>query len=67
MLRDEPILRVDHVLVVIAGKYRAHAVRRFVRGTVADCVRQNDVVTRRGERLPRPEQLAAESGSLLGH
>jgi hypothetical protein len=57
---EQPIMRIDHVLVIILREHRLHAVRRLRRFAVADAVGNDDVVFRRIERLAGAEQFAAE-------
>ncbi len=60
MLGQESVVRVNHVLVVVAREARAQAVGRLARFPVPDRVRQDDVVAAGVERLPGTEELAGE-------
>ena len=62
-LRQQLVLRVDHVVVGVLRELRAQPVARLARLPVADPVGQHDVVPRRVEHLPGPEQLAAEGSA----
>src|SRR5262245_57504107 len=62
-IREERLLRRQHVLVAVLRELRAEAVARLARLPVADVVRKDDEVLRRVERLSRHEQLARESAA----
>ena len=59
-LGHQAVLRVDHVVVVVARKFRAQAVGGLARFSVADGVGKDDEVFRGIERLAGAEQLARE-------
>ena len=61
-LGHEPVLRQDHVVVPVAWKPGAQSVARFGGATVSDVVREDEVMARGIERLPRAVQLAGEEG-----
>src|SRR4051812_26209928 len=54
------MLRVDHVVIVVVREARAHSIARLARAAMADAIREHDVIPRRVEQLPRPEQLSGE-------
>ena len=54
------MLRGDHVVVVILRKMSVHAVTGLAGFSVADVVRQNDVVTSDIKKLSGPEEDAGE-------
>ena len=56
----QPVLRHDHVVVVVTRELGAQPVRRLRRLSGADGVRQDDEILGRVERLARAEQLAGE-------
>ena len=60
-LGDEPILRVDHVGIVVFRKPGLQAVGGLQRFAVADAVGNDDVVFARIERLAGSEHLAGEA------
>mgnify|MGYP003693920217 CR=1 FL=1 len=62
MLRDQPVLREDHVVVVVLREARAQAVRGLGGFTGADGVRQDEVVAAGVQRLPGTEELTRECG-----
>ena len=57
---DQPVLRVDHVVIVVLRELGAQPVGRLGRFAVADRVGQDDEVFLRVERLARAEQFAGE-------
>ena len=59
--RDQSILRVDHVDVIIAGKFRLQAIGGLRASAVPERVRHDDEIFRRVERLASAEQLSGES------
>ena len=59
-LLEQPVLRVDHVGVVVPGEFRFQAVGGLGRFAVADTVREDDEVPVGVERLAGPEQLSGE-------
>src|ERR1051325_1291320 len=59
---QQPILRLDHVDVTVAGKLRVHAVARLARFAVTDSVWQHDEVFRSVERLLFSEKFAGKLG-----
>ncbi len=60
-LRRQPVLRLHHVIVVVAGKFRPHAVGGLGGFAVADPVRQHDEILGGVERFAWAEQLAGEA------
>ena len=56
----QPVLRVDHVVVVVLREVRAQPVGWLARLAGADRVGNDDVVAARVERLAGAEQLARE-------
>ena len=56
----QPVVRLDHVVVVVFREFGAQAVGRLARFAVADRIRNDDEMLGRIERLARAEQLAAE-------
>src|SRR6185369_2077920 len=60
VLRDQPILSLDEVVVDVLWKRRSHSIRRLARFSVSDGVRQYDVIPARIQGLPRTEQFAAK-------
>src|SRR5581483_8919539 len=70
----QPVLRLDHVAIAVMGKVRVQTIARLARLSVADAVGQNDVVTRRIQKLPlaeqfarklRPDEIAAVAGGAV--
>jgi hypothetical protein len=59
-LGDEPIMRIDHVVVVVFRKCGLRPVGWLQRFAVADAVGNDDVVFRRIERLAGSEHLAGK-------
>jgi hypothetical protein len=51
---QQPILRFDHVVIVIGGEAHAQAVGRLGRSAMADIVGQDDPVAADVERLAGP-------------
>ena len=56
----QPILRIDHVGVIIFREFCSKAIRGLRTAAVTDAVRNDDVVFRRIEWLAGTEQLASE-------
>src|SRR5205814_202322 len=62
-LRQELVLRVDHVVVRVLWKTRMQLITGLTRFSVANAVRQDHEVARRVEQLPGSEQLTAEGAT----
>ncbi len=61
--RQQAILRLHHVVVAIAGKFRMQAVARLAGLPMPQRIRQHDEISRGIQRLARAEQLAGELGA----
>jgi len=59
-LFHQPVLRVNHVLVVVLGEVCTQAVGRFAALAMADAVGNDDEVIAGVQRLPGAEHLASE-------
>ena len=59
-LFQQLVLRRDHVVIVILRKMSVHAVARLAGFSVADVIRQNDVIARDIKELPRPKKHTPE-------
>jgi len=57
---QQEVIGLHHVVVTIVRKFQMQAVARFARLSVADPVRQDDVVARDIERLALAEKFAGE-------
>ena len=64
VLRQQPVLRRHHVVVVVAREIHPQAVARPAGGAVADAVGQHDEVLARVERAAGAEERLGEASAL---
>src|SRR5689334_20216027 len=61
-LREQAVVRGDHVVVIVLWETRVQAVAGLRGFSVADAVGKNDVVTRGVQKLARAEKFTRKNG-----